>query len=474
VIVTWQDHRSGNFDIYAQRVSAAGVPQWTADGLKLCAAAGEQDHPMIAADGVGGAVVTWYDYRSGSNFDIYAQRIGDTGAVKWATDGVALCTAASGQYYPMIASDGAGGAIVTWQDLRGVANYDIYAQRVEHYGQLGDPEPVIASVRDVPNDQGGFVLVSWDASYLDVEPVYGVSEYRVFRSAAGSFATAAAPRRAVTEDSDVAVREGALLARAGAAGTVYWEYMGRQAANAFAGYSQVVATTSDSLGSSNPRTWFMLEARADTLISSARWSSSPDSGYSVDNLPPVAPGPFTGQYAAGTANLHWSRNTEADLTGYRLYRGTSAAFTPGPANLLAALPDTGYADAAGAPYVYKLTALDVHGNESQLATLTPSGALGVDDAVPLVLALALPGPNPARGASTLRYTLSRAGHVRLSVFDAAGRRVAVLRDGELPAGGHAESFTLRDEAGRELASGLYLLRLEAEGRVLTRRMAAIR
>ncbi len=50
----------------------------------------------------------------------------------------------------------------------------------------------------------------------------------------------------------------------------------------------------------------------------------------------------------------------------------------------------------------------------------------------------------------------------------------VLRDGELPAGAHRERFALRDEAGRVLASGLYLLRLEAEGRVLTRRLAAIR
>ena len=50
----------------------------------------------------------------------------------------------------------------------------------------------------------------------------------------------------------------------------------------------------------------------------------------------------------------------------------------------------------------------------------------------------------------------------------------VLRDGELPAGAHRESFSLRNEAGRSLASGLYLVRLEAEGRVLTRRLAAIR
>jgi hypothetical protein len=237
----------------------------------------------------------------------------------------------------------------------------------------------------------------------------------------------------------------------------------------------VTSTGSDSIGAGNPPTRFMIEAVANYYsVPTAHWDSAPDSGYSVDNLPPVIPAPFTGQYAAGTARLHWNPNLEADLAGYRLYRGTSPAFTPGPGNLLGALPDTGYADAAGAPYVYKLTAIDAHGNESPVATLTPSGTLGVGDAPRLALSFSPPSPNPARGATALEYTLSRAGHVRLCVYDAAGRRVQVLREGEMPAGPHRDTFALRDDAGRSLAAGLYVLQLEAEGRVISRRLAAIR
>jgi hypothetical protein len=67
----------------------------------------------------GGAIVTWEDFRSGtSNGDIYAQRVNLAGGPQWTTDGVALCTAANNQYNPTIASDGAGGAIVTWSDGR--------------------------------------------------------------------------------------------------------------------------------------------------------------------------------------------------------------------------------------------------------------------------------------------------------------------------------------------------------------------
>ena len=57
---------------------------------------------------------------------------------------------------------------------------------------------------------------------------------------------------------------------------------------------------------------------------------------------------------------------------------------------------------------------------------------------------------------------------------APDRRVIALHDGVMAAGAHREAFTLSDDTGRELPSGLYLVRLEAEGRILTRRIAAIR
>ena len=113
-IVTWQDYRSGTTsDIYAQRVNAAGVPQWTANGVALCTAAGVQQSPTIVSDGAGGAIVTWQDLRGGTTYDIYAQRVNAAGVPLWTADGVAQCTAGNDQLVPMIASDGAGGAIVT-------------------------------------------------------------------------------------------------------------------------------------------------------------------------------------------------------------------------------------------------------------------------------------------------------------------------------------------------------------------------
>ena len=134
-IVTWQDNRNGDYDIYAQRVNASGVVQWTANGVALCAAVDQQVSPTIVSDGAGGAIVTWQDARPGVVGDIYAQRVNASGAVQWTANGAALCTATNDQLTPMIVSDGSGGAIVTWEDNRN-GNYDIYAQRVSASGAV--------------------------------------------------------------------------------------------------------------------------------------------------------------------------------------------------------------------------------------------------------------------------------------------------------------------------------------------------
>ncbi len=132
-IITWSDFRNGtDNDIFAQRINASGVVQWTTDGVAICTATNNQGSAIIASDGAGGAIITWTDARSGA--DIYAQRINASGVVQWTTNGVAICTAPIFQTFSTITSDGVGGAIITWQDYRNGTDYDIYAQRVNASG----------------------------------------------------------------------------------------------------------------------------------------------------------------------------------------------------------------------------------------------------------------------------------------------------------------------------------------------------
>ena len=136
-ILTWQDYRSNNgfADVYAQRVNSGGTMLWTANGVSICNQAAEQNGPKILSDGSGGAFVTWADNRAG-NFDIYTQRVGSGGAAAWTTNGVATCTMATDQKDPDICTDGLAGIIVTWTDFRSTTDYNIYAQRVGPAGAI--------------------------------------------------------------------------------------------------------------------------------------------------------------------------------------------------------------------------------------------------------------------------------------------------------------------------------------------------
>jgi hypothetical protein len=149
-IIVWEDYRTASaVHIYAQRVLASGVvdPAWPANGRALCVALNGQGFPTIVTDGAGGAIVTWEDGRTFGN-DIYAQHVLATGVVDpaWPTNGRALCTAANNQFRPTITTDGAGGAIVTWYDQRTYNSQsypdDIYAQHVLASGTIDPAWPV--------------------------------------------------------------------------------------------------------------------------------------------------------------------------------------------------------------------------------------------------------------------------------------------------------------------------------------------
>src|SRR5262249_4721421 len=125
-----------------------------------------------------------------------------SGAVdpSWPLDGRALCTATNDQHTPVIATDGAGGAIVTWFDYRaGTPTTDLYAQRVARFGYLGTPEAEITEVKDVPNDNGGRLKLAWNASYLDPALDPNLAAYDVYRSVPPNISAAARARGAVRE-----------------------------------------------------------------------------------------------------------------------------------------------------------------------------------------------------------------------------------------------------------------------------------
>ena len=91
------------------------------------------------------------------------------------------------------------------------------------------------------------------------------------------------------------------------------------------------------------------------------------------------------------------------------------------------------------------------------------------DAVPGLQLLGLPAPNPVTGTLTYAITLEAETAVDVAVFDVSGRKLATLLDATLPAGRHEYLWNQTAGGQGRLASGLYILRLEAGGRSESRK-----
>ncbi len=106
-----------------------------------------------------------------------------------------------------------------------------------------------------------------------------------------------------------------------------------------------------------------------------------------------------------------------------------------------------------------------------------SGVSGVEDgdlAVRFVTDLAQNHPNPFNPRTEISFSLEKAGPVSLKVFDARGRLMARLVDGDLPAGPQRVAWDGARDDGRPVASGVYFYQLEADNQVFSKRMLLLK
>jgi len=232
----------------------------------------------IGSDGSAGVIACF------NNNSVTAQRLSATGGTVAHWGSGVLVRGYSGANI-LDATDGAHGAIVGWADYSSGSVYQIYAQRVDRFGALGNAEPAITGIADVVGDQGGHVRLAWSSSYLDADPYYAISSYYIWRQTPASSAMAAMKLGARWEDdagtgatataASAAPTPGRLFRHSSAPGYA-WEFIASQPTNGSTQYTYTAATTRDSTGTANPRTAFMVEAR--WTGGTAFWDSAPDSG----------------------------------------------------------------------------------------------------------------------------------------------------------------------------------------------------
>jgi hypothetical protein len=133
--VCWSDHRGSDLDIYAQRVNGGAAAQWPANGVAVCTQSADQEPARMISDGAGGAILVWQDRRpAGLTSDIYAQRLDASGTPQWGADGKAVCSTPDVQGLPVLTSDDSGGAFFFWSDDRTSIWTEVFAQRFDAAG----------------------------------------------------------------------------------------------------------------------------------------------------------------------------------------------------------------------------------------------------------------------------------------------------------------------------------------------------
>ncbi len=111
-----------------------------------------------------------------------------------------------------------------------------------------------------------------------------------------------------------------------------------------------------------------------------------------------------------------------------------------------------------------------------LVILMPASVIGVEQPEEPAVAfrLHMPYPNPAVGGTRLTFDLAEPGPAKLAVYDVAGRLVKVIGEGTYPAGRNEIYWDGTDHSGESVATGVYLIQIQAGGRVVHRKAIVLR
>ncbi|MBN1558742.1 T9SS type A sorting domain-containing protein [candidate division KSB1 bacterium] len=226
--------------------------------------------------------------------------------------------------------------------------------------------PNILAIQDVPHDQGGYVTLTWHASCLD-NGQDTLSHYSIWRAIDEKLSkcTPASIEETSKDHPPPTVRSTLFN------GQPYtWEWLADQPVHCYSHYTYTAPTLYDSTSLTNGMHYFLISA--NTHDPAVFYDSNVDSGYSVDNLPPLPPTgllAFAGEYKV---DLQWDASPEADLRYYVIYRNSSRHDSTSQINYT----DTNVTP--GCTYFYALAAVDVHENESGLSEVVFSTPVPVE------------------------------------------------------------------------------------------------
>jgi hypothetical protein len=175
----------------------------------------------------------------------------------------------------------------------------------------------------------------------------------------------------------------------------------------------------------------------------------------------VTPQSFYGAIENGAAALRWSTILEQNVDGFNMLRSEreTGAYERVNASLISTK------GASGGAYDFRATTITL--NREYYYELEQVGGSGAKVAFgPYKLfarapfSLARNVPNPFNPTTVIRFTVPEDDFVRLAVYDASGRRVRTLVDGRLRADFYKVQWDGKNDAGRQVSSGVYFYRIQ--------------
>jgi len=160
-----------NGDIYGARVDTAGIVLDT-NAIAICTATDDQLCPSVAFGNLYN-LVTWQDFRSGSDADIFGARV-DTAGILLDTNSIAISTLPDYEYHPSTVFDGTN-YFVVWSDYA-----TTYCTRVDTSGIVLDTLPIVVSQDTTYDDHSASVafdgtnyFITWHTGQFSDDEIYG-------------------------------------------------------------------------------------------------------------------------------------------------------------------------------------------------------------------------------------------------------------------------------------------------------------
>ena len=498
-MVAWYDYRSDNdYDIYGQRVSAAGSLV-DANYLISIDNPDAEDYELYITAADSGYGVFWYGYKY-SNSDIFGRLYRTNGDSIGTTIALTDTTIYNDAYYPSLDANDSG-LVVVWEDYRDDNYYHIYGQRVLWDGSLYGGNFLIGDSLDVhqwePSVAGtnqGF-MVTWYDSRDGNDAVYGQYLDVLGQKVGANFAISTDPSLYHYEPSVAVSPDGNRYA-------VFWyTYIGShdvllsqryQNGLAQGGNETVVDTTTwnwmyvwgaQNIAATEDRLFF-------TWYGQNGYTGSDVFGKVTDwyaiALPPVVwvdslPDDIDSAYGPYTVNAVITDDGGVDqaVLYYQIKGGSwdTLSMTAGTSDSFSAvIPEQFLSLYDTVNISYYVWALDDAKNfisspaRTFLLTNSPTGvAGGPDGAVPSVYALGNAYPNPSRGQTAFKYQLPRASQVSLKIYNIVGQEVKRFDLGAKPAGYHQVSWN-----DRNVSAGVYFYRLQAGDFSSTKKLMIVR